>query len=198
MNLLDATSNDVYGLLAGVLTFCVAPLLDWVSMKRLRYIKPGIIALMIILISYALYAVSFSTQRFNLPGVAIGLGWFLLLVSVLLMTYSIFIEIPFVSARTGKERRNRLVTTGTYALTRHPGVLWYGLFLVSLLLVTGAKVLLIAAPIWFLMDVLWVVLQDRYFFVLMFKDYRQYQKETPMLIPTIISMERCLKTLSGR
>lgn len=196
MDLFDTSNNGVYGLLAGVLGFCVAPLLDWVSLKRIRYVKPGIILLVIVLQTYALYAVSLGVERFDLPRAVSGLGWFLLPISLLLLFYSLFIEIPFVNTYAQPGVGDKLVTTGTYSLTRHPGVIWYGLFLVALLLVTRSQILVIAAPIWFLMDILWVLLQDKYFFVLMFKDYRQYQKETPMLIPNRLSIQRCFKTLN--
>ncbi len=196
MDPFDTSNNGTYGLLAGVLGFCVAPLLDWVSLKRIHYVKPGSISLVIILQSYALYAVSFGVERFDLPRAATGLGWFLLPVSLFLLAYSLFIEIPFVDTYAQTGVGDKLVTTGTYALTRHPGVLWYGLFLVALLLVTRSQILVIAAPIWFLMDLLWVLLQDKYFFVLMFKDYRQYQKQTPMLLPNRLSIKHCFKTLN--
>lgn len=187
----------MYGLLAGVMVICMGPLWDLAAIKRLPCLKYSTIALMIILMSYSLYAVSFSAERFDLPAVATGVGWFLLVVSVPLMTYSIFIEIPLVNARAREGSGDGLITTGTYALTRHPGVLWYGLFLISLLLVARAKVLLVAAPIWFLLDVLWVVLQDRYLFILTFKEYPRYQKETPMLIPNRLSIKRCFNTLNN-
>jgi protein-S-isoprenylcysteine O-methyltransferase Ste14 len=74
-------------------------------------------------------------------------GWPLLLVSVCLLVYSLFFEIPFqqtyVDARVGDE----LVKTGTYALVRHPGALWFALLPVSLSLVSRARLLLIAAPV---------------------------------------------------
>lgn len=197
MDSLDASNNGMYGLGAGVLGFCVAPLLDWVSLKRVAYVKPAIILVVTILQFYALYAVSFSVERFDLPRAASILGWFLLPLSLFLLVYSLFIEIPFAKTYAQPGVGDKLVTTGTYALTRHPGVLWYGLFLIALLLITRSSILIIAAPIWFLMDILWVLLQDKYFFVLMFKDYRQYQKETPMLIPNRLSIQRCLKTLNA-
>ncbi len=196
MNPFDMSNNSMFGLLAGVLRFCVAVLSDWVSLKRVPHAKPAITLLGTILQFYAVFAVSFGVERFELPRVVSGLGWFLLPISLSLLAYSLYVEVSFVKTYAQPGARDRLVTTGFYALTRHPGVLWFGLFLVSLLLVTRSSILAIAAPIWFLMDILWVLLQDKYFFVLMFKDYRQYQKETPILIPTRLSILRCLKTLN--
>ena len=99
-------------------------------------------------------------------------------------------EIPFRQTYAEGGVGDRLVTTGTYALCRPPGVLWFGLLLIALLLVSRAQFLLVAAPIWLLMDVLWVWVQDAYFFRHMFPDYRQYQKQTPLLIPTRESIGR--------
>jgi protein-S-isoprenylcysteine O-methyltransferase Ste14 len=90
---------------------------------------------------------------------------------------------------------DKLVKTGTYALVRHPGVLWFGLFLLALVGVSRSKLLLIAAPLWFLLDVLWVWIQERFYFNQMFPGYEQYKRETPMLIPTRESIVRCVKTL---
>jgi hypothetical protein len=81
-------------------------------------------------------------------------------------------------------------------LTRHPGILWYALGLISLILISQRQLILLAAPIWLLMDVLYVWLQDRFFFPRMFPDYPRYQRETPMLIPNRTSIARCLTTLT--
>jgi protein-S-isoprenylcysteine O-methyltransferase Ste14 len=112
-----------------------------------------------------------------------------------LLIYSLFIEIPFKQTYTMSGVGDRLVKTGTYALTRHPGVLWLGLFLLALLAVSRSRLLLIAAPLWFALDLLLVWVQDRFYFPRMFPGYSQYRRETPMLIPTRSSIVRCIKTL---
>jgi hypothetical protein len=45
------------------------------------------------------------------------------------------------------------------------------------------------------MDILYVVIQERYFLPQMFPDYPEYKRQTPMLIPNRRSIAACLKTL---
>ena len=90
----------------------------------------------------------------------------------------------------------KLVKTGTYALVRHPGVLWLGLLLSSLVLISRSRLLFIATPVWLLMDVLYVWRQDELFFGRMFPGYEACREETPMLIPTRQSILRCWRSLA--
>lgn len=90
-----------------------------------------------------------------------------------------------------------MIKTGTYALVRHPGVIWYTLFLIALLLISSSQLLLIALPIWVFMDVLYVIIQDKFYFPHMFPGYEEYKKETPMLIPTRKSLASFWRT-SGK
>ena len=93
---------------------------------------------------------------------------------------------------------DKLVTTGTYALVRHPGVLWYAIFLVGMILASGRWLALLAAPVWLLIDVLHVWIQEKVFFNQMSPEYEQYKQQTPMLIPTRRSIARCLQTFRVR
>jgi protein-S-isoprenylcysteine O-methyltransferase Ste14 len=82
-----------------------------------------------------------------------------------------------------------------YALARHPGVTWFTLFILSLILVSKSKLLLIAAPIFILLDIFLVILQDKFFFRRMFADYDKYQRETPMLLPNKKSINVFIRDL---
>jgi protein-S-isoprenylcysteine O-methyltransferase Ste14 len=90
---------------------------------------------------------------------------------------------------------DRLVTTGMYAIVRHPGVLSVTMLLAALVLMSRSQALLIAAPIFVALDVLLVYLQDRYFFRLMFKGYNEYRQQTPMLIPNYKSLKIFINSL---
>jgi len=126
------------------------------------------------------------------------LGITLLVISLCLLIYSLFIEIPFQSTYAKKGVGNKLITTGTYALVRHPGVLWLALLYISLALIFPSPILFLAAIVWLIMDIIWVAVEDRNFFPKMFPDYREYQQKTPFLIPTKQSISACLKTISPR
>ena len=133
----------------------------------------------------------------DLPAWTGWLGRALLPVTALLLAYSLFWELPFKSTYLASGTGPRLVRTGTYALVRHPGVVWYALLLLALLLVSRSSLLLIAAPVWVAADVLWVIAQEKFALSRTFPEYSSYQRETPMLIPTWRSLRMCLSTLRG-
>ena len=130
-----------------------------------------------------------------LPGWLPWLGMPLVVVAASLLAYSLFIELPFRGTYLGSGPGPSLQRTGTYALVRHPGVLWYALFLVALGLVSPSRLLLVAAPVWLMADVGWVLLQERLALLRTFPDYGDYQRETPMLLPTRRSLRACIRTL---
>ncbi len=55
--------------------------------------------------------------------------------------------------------------------------------------------MLLAAPIWFLMDILYVWVEEHFYFHKMFPGYGIYRQQTPMLLPTRASIRRCWQTL---
>ena len=94
---------------------------------------------------------------------------------------------------------SRLVTEGTYALCRHPGVLWLAGLLAGVFLASGSLWMLAALPLWVGLDVLYVVLQEKLYFVRIFgAEYRDYQREVPMLVPTSRSIRECARTIFVR
>ena len=123
------------------------------------------------------------------------MGWSLLPVSGLLLAYSLFLELPFSQTYRSAGTGSSLVTTGTYALVRHPTVPWYALVLLSLLLVFRSELLLVAIPIWLALDIIWVFFQERLLLRGVFPEYASYRRTTPMLIPTRRSLKACLQSL---
>lgn len=182
----------------GVVGFIIAYFFDWVSIKRIPGAKQIIGFLFVAFEGCALFIALWKVNQFWLPFGAVVLGWFLLPISILLFIYSLFIEIPLIKTYRRIGVGDRLVKSGTYALVRHPGVIWYALFLLSLLLITRSVTLLVAAPVWLLMDILYVVIQERFFFDKMFSEYKEYRMETPMLVPNRKSISNCFKTLGGK
>jgi protein-S-isoprenylcysteine O-methyltransferase Ste14 len=177
-------------ILLGCLAFFIAFFFDLVAIKGISHLKQVVGLVFVLLFGFALFMVCLKGNRFLLPDWLSWVGWPLLALSGALLVYSIFLEIPFKQTYATTGVGDKLVKTGTYALTRHPGVLWFGLSLLALLAISRSKLLLIAAPLWFLLDVVWVWIQERFFFSHMFPGY-----ETPMLIPTRESTIRCLRTL---
>lgn len=170
-------------------------LLDWFSLKNIPVLKKVCGILSAALVVYATVMVCLAPDKFELPFFVLPLGIALAVVSFMLLIYSLFLEIPFHSTYAKKGVGDMLITTGTYALTRHPGVLWLGLFYIGLSLIFPSVPMFIAAAVWLIMDIILVVVEDSYLFPRMFPGYDDYRKRTPFLIPTRQSIADCLRTL---
>ena len=180
----------------GIAGFLVAYLFDLMSLRKIPYGKQATEFMALGLGVYSHIMVCIRGERLSLPFGLSYVGWPLFGLASLALIYSLLLEIPFRQTYVAEGVGDELVTTGTYALARHPGVLWYALGLISLILISQHQLILIAAPIWFLMDVLHVWLQDQFFFPRMFPDYHRYQCETPMFIPNRASLSRCFTTFT--
>jgi protein-S-isoprenylcysteine O-methyltransferase Ste14 len=63
---------------------------------------------------------------------------------------------------------------------------------------TGSKTSLLALPVWSGVDIIYVMLQERFIFIKMFgEEYREYQKEVPILIFTLKSIKRFVSTFNS-
>ncbi len=185
-------------ILIGICGFLAVYAFDCASLNNLRVTKRLIGLLSIALLVYATIMVCIIPVKFHLPFFTLPLGVGLLVVSLCLLVYSLFIEIPFRSTYAQDGTSNKLITTGTYALARHPGVLWLALVYISLALLFPSTTLFIAVTVWLIMDVIIVTLQDKLSFPKMFRAYREYQLKTPFIIPTKQSISTCLKTIKPR
>jgi len=167
----------------GCLGFLVIHLFDIVSIKRLPGAKPLTWILGSCLLTYALGMVCLQADKLPLPTWATWPGWALLTISLFLLVYSLFINLPFRKTYIATGVGDKLITTGLYALVRHPGVHWFILFMLSLILISRSSILLVAAPIFILLDIVLVIVEDKFFFIRMFDGYDSYQQNTPMLVP---------------
>jgi len=114
------------------------------------------------------------------------------LVFLILLVYSVLIEV-----NKNNDPDNKLITTGTYALSRHPGVIWLLLYYVFGSLLFTNVLLLIAGIVWSIVNIIYVILQERLIFNKIFNDYDLYVETTPMLLPNINSIKKCINTLNG-
>ena len=179
----------------GSLGFLVIHIFDIVSLKRVPWAKPIIWTVGSILLVYALVMLSFPPNKLPLPTWSTLLGWILLSISFILLIYSLFINLPFRRTYLATGVSDKLITTGLYALVRHPGVIWLSLILLSLILVSKSGLLLIAAPIFIVLDIVLVVVQDKFFFGRMFDGYSNYRHQTPMLLPNRKSINAFINSL---
>ncbi len=179
----------------GALGFLLALLFDHPRIERARWAKLTIGVVAFAALGYAVGAAALHPSRFTFPSGVAPVGWALAGVFLILFLYSVFLEIPFRQAYLGAQDNAQVVDTGTYAMSRHPGVLWAALALVFLVMATGSKVLLIATPVWILLDVVWAYVEDRFYFPKTFPGYEDYKKEVPMFIPTASSVRKAAKTI---
>jgi protein-S-isoprenylcysteine O-methyltransferase Ste14 len=179
----------------GVIGFMILFFFDLVALREIPFLKTAIWIVGYGLIAFSLNMTIRKGDHIPLPDYAKITGIVLATVFAILLIYSLLIEIPFKKTYLDKGAGTDLVTTGTYALTRHPGVLWFLFFFIGMFLATGSKILLIATPVWWCMDIIYVVVQDKVYFPKQFGDsYHRYQNEVPILFPTRKSIEMCFKT----
>lgn len=180
---------------AGCLGFMVIHLLDIVSLKRAPVVKPFVTFLGFGTLVYAIVMVGLQPDKLPLPSIYAQWGWALLAISLFLLIYSLFLNLPFHETYLEKGVGSRLVTTGLYSLVRHPGVHWFVLLMLSLILVSRSSLMLTAALIFIGLDIALVYIQDRFIFVRMFSGYDRYRQETPMLLPNRHSVNVFLHSL---
>jgi protein-S-isoprenylcysteine O-methyltransferase Ste14 len=179
----------------GALGFAIIHLCDIAALKKVPWAKPIAWLSGGGLLTYASVMVCLSPEKLPLPGWLTYLGWPLLIISLSWLIYSLFINLPFGKTYIATGVGDRLITTGLYALVRHPGVPWFIIVMLSLILVSGSRLWLAAAPVWIALDILLVVIQDRFFFGRMFKGYDDYRRTTPMLVPDRKSLSAFLSQL---
>jgi protein-S-isoprenylcysteine O-methyltransferase Ste14 len=176
---------------------------DFVSMKKIPLLKP------IVWISggglwlYSLIRICLAPEKLSLPVGSVWFGWIILTISIIVFLFALFVNLPFRKTYVAAGVGDKLIKTGLYALARHPGAIWFILFMLSSILVSRSSSMLVAAPIFIVLNTLLVVIQDKIFFPRMFTGYDIYQKETPMLLPNrrsinafIVSFQQ-VKTKSG-
>jgi protein-S-isoprenylcysteine O-methyltransferase Ste14 len=180
----------------GVFGFIVIHLFDLVSLKRIPFgVKPAVWTAGFAILIFSLVKLCLQSNTLAIPAWLTGVGWFLLAISLIMITFALFINLPFRKTYVNSGVGDRLIKTGLYALVRHPGVYWVTAFFFSLAFISKSSLMLIAAPIFAILNIALVIFQDRYFFVRMFAGYEQYQRETPMLIPNRQSIKAFVNSL---
>jgi protein-S-isoprenylcysteine O-methyltransferase Ste14 len=179
----------------GAFGFLIIHLSDYISLKRIPLLKPIVWLLGICVLVYAVVQLCLSLDKFSMQMWLIVLGWGSFIIFLFALLYSLFVNLPFHKTYIARGFGDKLIKTGLYALVRHPGVPSFVMLILSLLLVSGSKQLFIAGPIYILLDIALVMIQDKFFFPRMFTEYHVYQQETPMLVPNRRSVNAFFKSL---
>lgn len=107
------------------------------------------------------------------------------------MVIALFFTLP-KDTYTKPGRRRKTYKGKLYALCRHPGVLFYCLFYVLLWLAMPSPHGAIELILFCVGNIIYMVIQDLWSFPIIFYDYDEYKKRTPMFFPTIKSIRRCI------
>ena len=183
----------------GILGFVIIHLFDLVSIKKIPFgVKPIVWTAGFAITFFSLVRMCLLSDSLQIPDLLTWAGWAMFTVSAVMITLALFVNLPFRKTYIEAGVGDRLIKSGLYALVRHPGVYWVALFFFSLVFISKSHIMLIAAPIFVVLNTLLVVFQDLYFFPKMFEGYAEYQKETPMLVPNRQSIKAFIKSLKQR
>jgi protein-S-isoprenylcysteine O-methyltransferase Ste14 len=186
-------------ILIGILGFGFMACAEYFSQRSVGLLKPLLWLASITCLLYALIMTWVDAPRFTIPHVLVVAAWLGLSCFGGLFIYSVFLEVPFQASYVGHSREPKLVTKGTYALTRHPGVIWSTGWLLSTVLISKSLVLAAAVPFWIAANVGCVYLGEKFNLEKAFgEEYKEYQRATPMLIPTKTSILRFIRAPFSR
>lgn len=162
--------------------------------KRVGFAKPTAWAVGWMVFMLANVALATSPSIVILPEWTRWAGWTLLVLSATLLTLSVFVYLPFRATHIRADATNTLVSTGLYALVRHPWLWGFLLLMLSLILVSRSKSMMIAAPIFALLGIASTAAQDRFLFSRTLPGYENYRRQTPMMIPNAKSVGNFLSS----
>ncbi len=185
--------------LIGLVGFGFIAAAEYFSQRPVGLLKPLLWLASVTCFLYASIMALINAPRFAIPSALGVAAWVCLFAFGGLFVYSTLLEVPFRRSYLENTQEGRLVTEGTYSLTRHPGVLWSTGWLLSIVLVSRSLVLAVAVPFWIAANVGCVYLEEKVNLEKAFgEEYKEYQKITPMLIPTHRSMAHFWKNMRSR
>ncbi len=117
------------------------------------------------------------------------LGIAFTLFGIAFLIYSLFFALPFEETYVNLSRKRKVYTKGVYAMSRHPGVIFYIIFYTGLAILQPTKIIISTYIIWCLLNISYIIFQDLWTFPRTFDDYHKYRQTTPFLIPTIKSIK---------
>ena len=185
-----------------VFTGCVAFIFFYIfDFNKIKFLKKGInisfaAGILVLAVSTAGILLG-DYEGFDLPAALKVLFELLSIGSLFMLLYSLFAELPFGETYTKAERENTVVDRGMYALCRHPGVIWFFFFYLFLWLACGKTMMMWAGLAWTAMDIIYVYVEDRWFFPAAFSGYDQYKSEVPFLIPSPAGIKKLITLKQG-
>lgn len=181
----------VIALLTGVAAFALMILYDWLQAYRGKHRSLLLFAgaLLLILATVWLLILADIPASFRSGMIRFVLGACGVLISVACMVYALFFALPFSDTYVESGKKD-CVSRGWYSLCRHPAALCCYLVYGFLLLMAPALSTLLALLILPNLNLVYVALEDRFFFPRTIEGYDAYKQTTPFLIPTRASVKR--------
>lgn len=174
------------GTILVLLGFVLGALHDLASYRRTPVVKPVLVGLTALAHLSGAWLLLVRSPKRPFPKAVSRVAFGTSVVAFLGMLYSIAVEIPFRKAWIDRGHTGDLVTSGTYSVSRHPGVLWTAIWVPSAAVASGSRDLLRCWPAVIVGDVAHVWAQDRWLLPRVFgEDYREYQRRTPFLVPAL-------------
>lgn len=174
-----------------VLGFAAGIAHDVAAYRRVPLVKPVLVVVGAALHLAGAWQLLARSERRAVPRRLQKMGAVLAVLGFVGMIYSIAIEIPFRRAWIDRGHLGELVTTGTYSVSRHPGVLWTLLWVPCAGLATCSREVIRYWPVIVAVDVVHVWIQDRLLLPRVFgEEYRAYQRRVPFLFPRLLRRNR--------
>lgn len=185
-----------------VFTGCLAFIFFYIfDFNKIKLLKKGInisFAAGIVILAASTAGILFGEyDGFSLPTSLKVLFGVLSIGSLYMIYYSLFAALPFGSTYKEAAQENTVVDWGMYALCRHPGAIWFFFFYLFLWLACGKTMMMWAGIAWTIMNVIYVYVEDRWFFPAAFNGYDRYKSRVPFLIPNPASIKRLITLKQG-
>ncbi len=193
-NSITAKGENMGYLVLGSMGFLLLYVFDYNKVKKVHDIFQIFFMIGISMIAYASIMIHLNPiTTFSVHFWLAGIFYCMAVLSGLFMFYALFGALPFKQTYV-KTSENQTITTGVYALCRHPGV-WGFFFLYFFLYLASGNILMLAACVlWTIMDIVHVWIQDQYFFPKTLKGYTDYQQNTPFLLFNRHSLKQCVSS----
>lgn len=107
----------------------------------------------------------------------------LTLIFILFEIYALFFALPFEKTYVHTQEKRCVCRRGIYGLCRHPGFWSFSGICLSLALAVNTPSAWIGMGILAVMNLIYIMIQDKWIFIREFSDYVEYQKEVPFLLP---------------
>jgi protein-S-isoprenylcysteine O-methyltransferase Ste14 len=179
-------------ILTGAVGFVFLLLFDICSLHGKNKAKYASMLIGLGLIGYSTFKLVIQDYTWSIFSPFSSLYGLLAIIFFLLLIYSVVLEVGVLNTYKSNPEP-QLVTTGTYGLVRHPGVIW--LFFVYLFtsLYFANIIIFIAGVVWTIVNIIYVLIQEQIILPKLFSNYKEYQNSTPMIVPTLQSFKKFIK-----